>query len=139
MPYADPAKQAEYQRAWMAKRRVAWIEASGPCVDCGSWENPEVDHVDASTKVEHRVWSWAAPRREAELAKCVVRCTDCHKQKSAGEKNNAGEDNPMAKLTEEGVRLIRSSSRSLRDLADELGVDYSLVGQVRRGQIWKHI
>lgn len=99
----------------------------------------EVDHVDAATKVTHRVWSWAALRREAELAKCVVRCTDCHKKKSAGEKHNAGEANPAAKLTEAGVLLIRGSSRSLRSLATELGVDYTLVWQVRQRKVWQHI
>lgn len=45
----------------------------------------------------------------------------------------------MAKLTEEDVRLIRTSPRSLRDLATELRVDYSLVWQVRAGKIWQHI
>jgi hypothetical protein len=139
MPYSDPARRREYARKWVAARRKAWLLANGPCVDCGSSEDLEVDHVDPSTKVTHNVWSWAKARREAELAKCVVRCTVCHKKKSAGEKNNAGEDNPMAKLTEDGVRLIRSSPLSLRVLADQLGVDYSLVGQVRRGQIWTHI
>lgn len=139
MPYKDPERQREYARKWMAARRAAWIGANGPCADCGSWENPEVDHVDPATKVTHNVWSWSALRREAELAKCVVRCTDCHKKKSAGEKHNAGEANPAAKLTEAGVLLIRGSSRSLRSLATELGVDYTLVWQVRQRKVWQHI
>ena len=99
MPYKDPARQREYEREWVARRRREWLVANGPCVDCGNWDNPEVDHVDPSTKVTHNVWSWAKVRREAELAKCVVRCTDCHKKKSSGEKLK-GEDNPMSKLTE---------------------------------------
>jgi hypothetical protein len=82
MPYVDPEKQKSYQREWMAKRRQEWLTANGPCIDCGSWENLQVDHVDSFQKVTHRVWSWNTLRREAELAKCVVRCQPCHAKKT---------------------------------------------------------
>lgn len=107
-------------------------------MDCGSREALEVDHVDASTKVTHRVWSWSASRREGELAKCVVRCAPCHKKKSAGEQSR-GEALPQAKLTEADVLMIRASKLTLRALAAQLGVDHTLVWQVRKRKIWQHI
>jgi hypothetical protein len=82
MSYVDLLKQREYQRDWLRRNRNAWVSANGPCVDCGSTEDLQVDHVDRSLKVTHRVWSWALPRRLAELAKCVVRCKVCHLRKS---------------------------------------------------------
>lgn len=81
VPYADPDRQREYQRIWRAHRRAEWFEGK-VCVDCGGSRNLEVDHVDASRKVSHRIWSWTAKRRNAELAKCVVRCKPCHRQKA---------------------------------------------------------
>lgn len=71
-----------YDREWMRKRREDWFSANGPCVDCGSWERLEIDHVDRSTKVSHRIWSWSEKRRLEELAKCAVRCHTCHRKKT---------------------------------------------------------
>ena len=90
MPYADPAKQREYQRRWTAERRRGYL-AGKCCVDCGSEERLEFDHVEGE-KVSHRVWTWAAARLEEELAKCVVRCRSCHQARhsAARPKHGAG-------------------------------------------------
>ena len=40
-----------YQRKWMAKRRAEWLKNNGPCVQCNSWENLEVDHINPKTKI----------------------------------------------------------------------------------------
>lgn len=77
MPYAKE-KQRQYQNEWMKRRRLDWLQANGPCVKCGSWENLQVDHKDPELKVTHRIWSWAKERREKELAKCQPLCRDCH-------------------------------------------------------------
>ena len=75
-----------YHKQWykdvMVVRRKAWFKENGPCVDCGTWENLELDHEDPATKVDHAVWSWSQTRRLAELAKCKVRCHRCHARKS---------------------------------------------------------
>jgi hypothetical protein len=60
--------------------RIAWFSTHGPCFECGTWANLELHHVDPSTKVDHKVWSWSPERREAELAKCVACCHTCHKE-----------------------------------------------------------
>lgn len=82
MPYKDPVAQRAYQAEWRAARRKAWLEANGPCIKCGSWLHLEVDHVDPTKKVSHNVWSWTAEKMAAELAKCQVLCSVCHKHKT---------------------------------------------------------
>ena len=86
MPYKDPKRQLEYQRKWMARRRAEWFEKNCICLGCGSKENLEIDHIDASKKISHKVWSWSENRRNEELAKCQVLCHSCHvlKSKSSG-------------------------------------------------------
>jgi hypothetical protein len=84
MPYKDLKVQREYQRRWMAERRAEWL-ADKACVKCGSVEDLEVDHIDRNQKVTHRVWSWTAARREAELAKCQVLCGSHHLEKTMAE------------------------------------------------------
>jgi hypothetical protein len=139
MPYKDPEQRRAYARAWMAARRAEWF-AGKICVDCDTSSSLELDHVDASTKIDHRIWSWSAARREAELAKCVARCTECHKIKTDRENEHArGEQSGSAKLTELQVRYIKESSLGHRPIAREVGISEYVVRQIRKGTIWKHI
>jgi uncharacterized protein YerC len=46
---------------------------------------------------------------------------------------------PRVRLTESAVRTIRSDARSHDALAKEFGVSSSLIGQVKRRVIWRHI
>lgn len=80
MPYKDIEQRRAYAREWVANRRAEFM-ADKSCVDCGSTEKLELDHVDPSLKVSHSIWSWSSDRRAAEIAKCVVRCFRCHKNK----------------------------------------------------------
>jgi hypothetical protein len=48
----------------------------------------------------------------------------------------ACERNPNAKLTEDSVNYIRSSPKSLRQLAKELGVAHSEIHKIRRNVRW---
>lgn len=77
MPYADPLRQREYQRMWMAERRRAFF-AEKRCEFCRSTDRLELHHRDPNQKVHHRIWSWSDDRRLAEIAKCVVLCRLCH-------------------------------------------------------------
>jgi len=85
MGYKDPAKQREYTRKWVAARRAEFMDGKC-CVDCGSTERLELDHVDPATKEHHAIWSWSQKRRDAEIAKCVVRCRACHIERHAAER-----------------------------------------------------
>lgn len=82
MPYKDLERQRAFQREAAAKRRAAWLAKNGPCRECGSWNDLEVDHIDPSQKTNHRIWSWSEERRATELAKCQVLCGPCHKAKT---------------------------------------------------------
>ena len=80
---SNPERQAymrDYQRQWCAARRAEWF-ADKTCVDCGSVDALEIDHVDPAQKVSSHIWSWAEERRVVELEKCVVRCNPCHARK----------------------------------------------------------
>lgn len=81
MSYTGEQKR-KYQRQWVAARRAQWF-VGRVCVDCGATEDLELDHVDPIQKASHRIWSWSWTRIVAETDKCVVRCTGCHKKKTA--------------------------------------------------------
>lgn len=83
--YSDGKLQREYQRNWIRKRRAAYFNGKS-CAHCGSTSELELDHIDRTKKLSHNVWSWSAPRRAAELAKCQVLCSDCHLKKSLAER-----------------------------------------------------
>jgi len=79
MPFKNREDLRRYQRERVAAARAAWMTGR-VCEECGSTERLEVHHRDPSQKVDHRVWSWAQKRREAELAKCSVLCRPCHRK-----------------------------------------------------------
>lgn len=83
MPYKDLRKQRAYQTNWTRQRRDEWLAANGPCRQCGSWDDLEVDHIDPNEKTSHRVWSWSKEKRDAELAKCQPLCACCHQAKTS--------------------------------------------------------
>jgi hypothetical protein len=140
MPYKDPDRQREYQNRWLKDRRLAWIADNGPCIDCGTWDNLQVDHVDAKLKVTHRVWSWREDRRRKELAKCVVRCWPCHNRKTIQYHEKAhGGSNGAVKLTVNQVLEIRASDEHRTVLAVRYDVDESLIRQIRARKVWKYI
>jgi hypothetical protein len=56
-----------------------------------------------------------------------------------GGRATRGEINAKAKLTETDVYNIRSSTKSNRQLAQELGVTKGAVSHVRTRRTWKHI
>ena len=71
-------------REWMADYLL-----DHPCVDCGEADIRvlDFDHVDPTTKfgnVTTMVFSLFSQQRiQAELAKCVIRCANCHRRKEA--------------------------------------------------------
>jgi 5-methylcytosine-specific restriction endonuclease McrA len=82
MPIKNVVERRKWQLAWLKNRRDAWF-ADKKCVDCGSTERLEIDHVNPAEKVANSVWSWTKKKRDVELAKCEVRCYKCHKKRTA--------------------------------------------------------
>lgn len=50
-----------------------------------------------------------------------------------------GESNGRSKLTENDVRKIREDKRTLKEIAEEYGIDRSNVGYIKNKKIWKHV
>lgn len=82
MAYSDPVAQRAYQRKWVNRRRAAFFNGK-TCEWCASREGLELHHRDPNKKVSHAIWSWGEARRLAEIAKCVVICSVCHRRAHA--------------------------------------------------------
>lgn len=58
-----------------------------PCVDCGEPDPVvlEFDHLDNKVMSIARARShgWSIERLKTEIAKCEVRCANCHRKKTA--------------------------------------------------------
>ena len=81
---------------WRVSRiRIDAIKLESGCVDCGYREHPQAlqfDHVDPSLK-QHEIgrmtgMKWS--RIEAEIAKCQVRCANCHAVRTHAEGHSSG-------------------------------------------------
>jgi hypothetical protein len=88
---------AEYHRAYNRERyrrlRAEYVaQLGGKCVDCGTEEDLEFDHADASSKSVEvaKMLNYSKAVRDAEVKKCVLRCSSCHRRKSisAGDINS---------------------------------------------------
>lgn len=146
MPYTREQKR-EYDRHWTTERRERAIKIlGGRCVKCGSTEQLEFDHVDRTTKDPKlkgggitwtRAWEWIV----TELVKCQLLCRKCHEDKSRSEIGdvNRGEQSGNAKLTESDILAIRASGEPYRKIAEKYDVDHTLIYQIKKRKIWKHI
>lgn len=79
--FQDKKRQARYEefRIFLDTYKME----SGGCVDCGYCEHPAalvLDHVDPNTKkaTVSTMFTYSHENLLAELAKCVVRCSNCH-------------------------------------------------------------
>lgn len=134
MSYSDPDAQRQYQREWVARRRAKWF-ADKTCVDCGGAADLELDHIDPTQKVSHRIWSWSWERIEAEAAKCVVRCTDCHERKSTIERDRGFKPSVLTfEQAQEIRRRYAAGGVTQQALADEYGCDRRHVSHIILGR-----
>lgn len=135
MPYKDLEARRRYQKIWMAQRREAWFKINSKCVDCASSEELQLDHQDPALKISHRIWSWSASRREAELEKCVARCRTCHNTKTYNGFENGGR-----LLSMEDVLAIRRryalGGITQKQLGSEYGVAQRTVSGIIRHSRW---
>lgn len=128
MPYKDPARRREYQKAWAARRRERAITMlGGRCTVCGSTENLQVHHWVGAAKEGHRIYSWAWPRLERELAKCLLLCAACHAQAD------------RATLARPEVVQIKRDRRPARVVAQEYGVTERAIRHIRNGTAWANV
>jgi multidrug efflux pump subunit AcrB len=108
-----------------AERRRQWLEDKR-CAHCGSREKLEVDHIDPKTKVSHEFWGWPEEERLLELAKCQALCEECHKKKSAQERDHTmAKRNPRTAQEKEKNRPTQVAFR----LSSE---DFKLLDNIRK-------
>lgn len=82
------AYMREYMRKKHAARKAAAIQLLGSkCIQCGSMNNLEFDHIDPSTKsyTIARIYTHSEVKFQTELAKCQLLCESCHKEKHASQ------------------------------------------------------
>lgn len=137
---SNPERQAymrDYQRQWCAARRAEWF-ADKTCVDCGSVDALEIDHVDPAQKVSSHIWSWAEERRVVELEKCVVRCNPCHARKTTIHRDSGFKPSKLTFEQVGEIRRRRQEGEKSKVLAEEFGISTRYVRQLAAGQ-WRKI
>ena len=74
-------KQREERRLW------AKVLLGGRCIECGSFDNLEFDHIEPKTKKFSigKMWSTKLEVLQEELKKCRLVCKTCHLVKSSKE------------------------------------------------------
>jgi hypothetical protein len=92
------AKSKAAKPATKAAARAAILDylTSHPCVDCGE-EDPVVLEFDHRENKEFEIGSTVRmgvgiPRLMAEIAKCDVRCANCHRRKTYRERGFSHRD-----------------------------------------------
>lgn len=76
----------EYKREWLRKRRLKYVSGK-TCAFCGEADVSllQFHHIDPETKSHNVHWGMKASRIEAEMEKCVVLCSPCHREYHAPE------------------------------------------------------
>jgi hypothetical protein len=164
--------RAAQVKAQNAKRReilrpIAHEIRSSGCQLCGETASCCLDfhHLDQSTKkyqVKHLLHGLKAVQTALdEIAKCSVICSNCHRKIHAGvldgstltpisverwrtrPRENFGEDNSQARLTEAIVRQMKAKYQggnvTYAALAQEYGVDHRTVQRAVKGEQWNHV
>jgi len=75
-----------YSKIRRQERRLLAFELLGDkCVKCGSTDNLEFDHIDPTTKhyCISEILAFRMEKLLAELSKCQLLCTDCHREKTS--------------------------------------------------------
>ena len=82
------ANSNEYMNNYMKnrwiQRRISAVEyLGGSCIECGSLDNLEFDHIDPETKICSiaQASSFSEKRFWNEVDKCQLLCEDCHDKK----------------------------------------------------------
>src|ERR1700745_656671 len=137
MPFKDPKRKKEYGRQWVANRRIEFFKDKKCSVWwCGSSTKLELDHIDPTQKISHRIWSWSKVRRESELTKCQVLCDKCHNAKSKKNRENGflpGENHIGSKLKEaEDIEIRERAANGIayRSIAASFNVSVGTISDI---------
>lgn len=75
------------KKRYRERRALAFFILGNKCVECGTTENLQIDHIFPFEKAFNfgKLWNINEKDFRAELNKCQLLCKDCHKKKSAEE------------------------------------------------------
>lgn len=79
------------KRRYRERRSIFIVQLGGKCVDCGSVDNLQFDHVNCEEKefdIAKRLASAPIDVLSNEIKKCVLRCEMCHIVKTSAEDNS---------------------------------------------------
>ena len=83
MPFKTKEKAQAYRMRYYRENykpnRLAFF-AEKSCGHCGTVKKLELCHVDHSTKIDSSIWEWGDKKRLAEIAKCIILCSGCHRK-----------------------------------------------------------
>jgi hypothetical protein len=128
---------------------MATYFAGHPCVDCGESDVRvlDFDHIAGKSALVSALVAWGAPRDrlEAEIARCEVRCANCHRRvtaRRAGWSRLAGDvDDPRRGFSapvRRNLRFVHAVLATGRCVdcgeTDPLVLEFDHVG-TKRGQI----
>jgi hypothetical protein len=152
------AKRANDRRRQRAQQFVSDYLLNHPCIDCGEADILvlDFDHLkDKEHNVSHMVRSGKTLLAiSQEIEKCVVRCANCHRRKTAYEngsyrvkiiqgeclynsEDNVGHCVILNKEKADEIRIERANGTSVKELAVKYGVSEYTVKDVLRGRTWK--
>lgn len=104
LPHVKAARRARKARENARKRAwVAAYKAARGCIDCGERDPVvlDLDHCeDKIADVSELVRSAGRERLAAEMEKCVVRCSNCHRRKTHRERDYLNPPRSTLSLTE---------------------------------------
>ncbi len=97
MPYANTYDYNQYLRDYLRRRYYerrdrAIALLGGKCVNCGSTDNLQFDHIDHGQKsfdVADRLAQYSWDRLLTEIEKCQLLCFVCHVEKSVIERGQS--------------------------------------------------
>lgn len=85
-------------------RLVHRILEAGVCADCGERDMVvlEFDHVgEKRAQLSRMVWNVGMPTLEAEIARCELRCCNCHRRVTAARRLASVADSDVSRVSDE--------------------------------------
>lgn len=131
--YRPILKKSKTKRDWYKTRRAVWFAAHGPCIQCGSKKQLEVDHINPRSKVSHHVWQWPEEKRAKELKKCQVLCKKCHIIKSNQERGYTLLTGPQVR----SIRRLQKKGYGRNRIAKKFGISIWQARDILRGRSYR--
>lgn len=97
---------ARQRRRYRRRRKWVLLYLGGKCVQCGSIERLEVDHIENKPdKIDiGKLWSYHLDAVKRELENCQLLCKVCHTKKSILERGHSLDKHGYTRYKNHGCR-----------------------------------